>query len=461
MTTAKTTFFATDQERFRDLSGDANPIHMDALYARRTQAGEPVVHGIHSLLWALEEMGATRDEVESGLNARFENFLYLNRPVELSVSQVEKGRAALIESDDQIVTSLRFGKPVADKEIRGGETNHTIDAPADLTFEQAADAAGTIQLAGSDAEFADNFPSLSAEIGARRVRAIANLSTLVGMVAPGLHSIFSKCSIASCDEENEELAFEVRRANKVFRSLSLAVCGGGIVAELDAFVRRPPIEQPHIADLAALETERDYYGARALVIGGSRGLGALTAKLLALRGAQVVVTYFRGRDDAESVVREINEHGGACEIAQFDSAKPELDLLRDGAFTHLFFFATPPIFSRKSAGFSEEAFDNFVAVYCHDFRNICEAMAQAGPFKAFWPSSTAIDEKLRQSAEYVMAKSAGEALCGYLNKNQPNIRILAPRLPRLDTDQTSTVMPIKSEDAVSVVRATLDQLAAL
>lgn len=399
--------------------------------------------------------------MESGLNARFENFLYLDRPVELSVAQAEKGRTALLESDGQIITALRFGKPVADKEIRGGEKHHTADAPADLTFEQAADAAGIIPLAGSDAEFADNFPILSARIGARRVRTIANLSTLVGMVAPGLHSIFSKCSIASCDEENEELAFEVRRANKVFRSLSLAVRGGGVVAELDAFVRKPPVEQPHIAGLAARETETDYLGARALVIGGSRGLGALTAKLLALRGARVTVTYFRGKDDAESVVREIRKHGGACEIARFDSAKPELDLLRDGAFTHLLYFATPPIFLRKSAGFSQEAFDNFVAVYCHDFRNICEAMAHAGPFKAFWPSSTAIDEKLKQSAEYVMAKSAGEALCGYLDKNELNIRILAPRLPRLDTDQTSTVMPIKSESAVSVMRAILSQLAVL
>jgi acyl dehydratase len=41
------------QEQFARLSGDRNPMHMDAVAARRTQAGKPVVHGVHTLLWAL------------------------------------------------------------------------------------------------------------------------------------------------------------------------------------------------------------------------------------------------------------------------------------------------------------------------------------------------------------------------------------------------------------------------
>ena len=44
------------QERFAALSGDRNPMHMDAVAARRTQAGLPVVHGIHTLLWALDSI---------------------------------------------------------------------------------------------------------------------------------------------------------------------------------------------------------------------------------------------------------------------------------------------------------------------------------------------------------------------------------------------------------------------
>jgi acyl dehydratase len=53
---ASRTFTEADQQRFAGVSGDRNPMHMDALSARRTPAGEPVVHGIHLLLWALDAL---------------------------------------------------------------------------------------------------------------------------------------------------------------------------------------------------------------------------------------------------------------------------------------------------------------------------------------------------------------------------------------------------------------------
>jgi acyl dehydratase len=39
--------FTPDEVRaFASLSGDANPIHLDSDYARRTQFGRPIVHGL-------------------------------------------------------------------------------------------------------------------------------------------------------------------------------------------------------------------------------------------------------------------------------------------------------------------------------------------------------------------------------------------------------------------------------
>jgi len=54
MSLAERVFTETDQKRFASVSGDYNPMHMDALQARRTQAGAPVVHGINLFLWALD-----------------------------------------------------------------------------------------------------------------------------------------------------------------------------------------------------------------------------------------------------------------------------------------------------------------------------------------------------------------------------------------------------------------------
>ena len=49
-------FAPSDQLAFSELSGDVNPLHMDPVYARRTQLGAAAVHGVHAALWALEEL---------------------------------------------------------------------------------------------------------------------------------------------------------------------------------------------------------------------------------------------------------------------------------------------------------------------------------------------------------------------------------------------------------------------
>src|SRR5438876_9886155 len=53
----------------------------------------------------------------------------------------------------------------------------------------------------------------------------------------------------------------------------------------------------------------------ALVTGGGRGVGAATAKLLAVRGARVAVNYLSNVQAAEGVVAEIQAASGeACAI---------------------------------------------------------------------------------------------------------------------------------------------------
>ena len=47
------TFTPQDQADFADLSLDWNPMHVDAVAARRLLSGRQVVHGIHTLLHAI------------------------------------------------------------------------------------------------------------------------------------------------------------------------------------------------------------------------------------------------------------------------------------------------------------------------------------------------------------------------------------------------------------------------
>src|SRR6516162_4111748 len=85
VTLASRTFNSEDQVIFAGLTGDFNPIHLDPIAARKTQAGTVVVHGVHAILWALNkvlELGEITAEIVS-LNVQFRNFIPVGKQVEL------------------------------------------------------------------------------------------------------------------------------------------------------------------------------------------------------------------------------------------------------------------------------------------------------------------------------------------------------------------------------------------
>jgi 3-oxoacyl-[acyl-carrier protein] reductase len=67
----------------------------------------------------------------------------------------------------------------------------------------------------------------------------------------------------------------------------------------------------------------DLVGKAALVTGGSRGIGAAIAQVLAERGADVAITYRHSAEQARSVVRRIEAAGRQGRALQADSADPQ------------------------------------------------------------------------------------------------------------------------------------------
>jgi NAD(P)-dependent dehydrogenase (short-subunit alcohol dehydrogenase family) len=64
-------------------------------------------------------------------------------------------------------------------------------------------------------------------------------------------------------------------------------------------------------------------GKTALVTGASRGIGRASALALAAAGAQVLVHYGRGANEAEAVVTEIRKAGGRADAVVADLAAPD------------------------------------------------------------------------------------------------------------------------------------------
>jgi NAD(P)-dependent dehydrogenase (short-subunit alcohol dehydrogenase family) len=72
---------------------------------------------------------------------------------------------------------------------------------------------------------------------------------------------------------------------------------------------------------------KEFMNKVAIVTGGSRGIGAATAKLLAENGYAVCINYLQARDKADTLVEEIRTSGGKAIAVQADMAL-EKDIIK-------------------------------------------------------------------------------------------------------------------------------------
>jgi NAD(P)-dependent dehydrogenase (short-subunit alcohol dehydrogenase family) len=209
-----------------------------------------------------------------------------------------------------------------------------------------------------------------------------------------------------------------------------------------------------MASLAGLVAPREFAGSLALVVGGSRGLGELTAKLVATGGARVIVTWRTGRDDAEKVAQEIRAAGGTCETLAYDVAKPSAEQLTSlaDAPTHIYFFATPPIFRPQTEIFAPDRLQEFLTYYVDGVWKLAQILRARQPkLSVFYPSTVFVEERPKGMTEYAMAKAAGEVLCADINTSLSPMHVTVSRLPRLPTDQTTSVTAMEMDNPIETM----------
>jgi len=452
MILAQKRFSFAGQKRFASASGDHNPMHVDALQARRSQAGAPVVHGINLLLWALDSLAAAQPDLPPlrGLRVHFNKFVCVDENVEAVLTQQTPGSARLsisVGGAPRSKVNLDFGHPVEDCPGWSAATLQPApfsQIPMNLSFEQMASLSGRLAFQMTPQDATALFPSATKWLGAQRIAALAATTCLVGMVCPGLNSVYSELSIGACVESDPQgtLAFRVTETDPRFQSVEQEIAGGGLTGTVKSFMRTPPVQQASMDSLAGVVGRDEFAQSVALIVGGSRGLGELTAKLIATGGGRVFVTWQTGKDDAERVAREIRAAGGRCETLAYDARKPaaeQLALLAD-APTHAYYFATPAIFRPQSGMFVPERWKEFSAIYVDGFWQLVQALRVRQPgLSMFYPSSVSVTERPRGMTEYTMAKAAGEVLCADINASLAPLHVTVSRLPRMPTDQTASI----------------------
>ena len=460
------TFRQLDQQWFASASHDWNPMHMDPVLARRLLTGRQVAHGIHTLLSALDLWQGQSGASLASVQCEFSNPVNVDDTVVFTCVEERPGQSTVLATVDGLtcthvsIDTIEPGLPAGHaggERLAGTRWLGPLDAP--LAEAPAEQVGRTFVLAASNAEqLAGRFPNLAAALLPQRVAAIATLSQFVGMVCPGLHSVFSslRFEIGKPAVAGNELTFFVKKYDARFR-LFIITFEGCIRGEIRAFLRPPPQLQPSMREVSAQVSPGEFGGTRSLVLGGSRGLGETVAKILAAGHGDVIVTHAFGADDARRVASEINVlRPGHCTALKLDLNTDAFDGLGidAGSLDAVYFFATPRIFRKKTGLFDRRLFDEFIAFYVDRFAELCKWLedgAAGRRITVYLPSTVFIADRPKGMTEYAMAKAAAELLAEDLNRSLTNVSVVCSRLPRLATDQTASVTAPATEPNLDVL----------
>ena len=290
------------------------------------------------------------------------------------------------------------------------------------------------------------------------------LSPLVGMRLPGRRATFLGFALEFQSDlppsgrcELTGTVTDMQGGTGVLKTaITLQRCGQDVAAgHAEVLVNETPSRMPDCAILASGAVDLGLRDKVALVIGGSRGIGETTAKLLALLGARVTLTYFRGQADAEAILRDIRESKGVAECAYCDlrdedgvSALVRSVLDREDRIDVLVNCAVHEFAPTKYGEQGWEAYlqelDVSVKGLHATCRNVVPAMRRNGSGKIINFSSVTVRIPVSGQTRYITAKAAVE---GYT-------RSLAFELAASNI-QVNLVIPTMTEtDLVSAIPAT-------
>lgn len=446
-TLASRSFSTGDQSAFAAFSGDRNPVHVDPLAARRTLPGQCIVHGMHTLLWALDSLVRHEGRRAGRIRVRFLKPIFLEEEI-CCLWSPERARITVTRGEIVLATIQLFGSPVPTSGMLPSAPAKA--APSAPSFaECSAMQDRPFCFHGDPTQAQAMFPDFVRAYGMALACEIGALSYLVGMQCPGQNSLFSALSLEIAPSDGSS-RFGVLVSDDRFRFFRIAAQGPAARAEIEAF-HVPTVSSRPVTELASTVTPGEFAGVTALVVGGSRGLGAVTARLIAAGGGTPIVTYNVGAREARDLCDEIRAAGCACEIRQLTVAPDTVfptDLPR---IDQMHFFATPKIFGKRDRQFHPELKESFCDIYVHGFAALCAGLSHGRhPVSVLYPSTVAIDEALPELVEYAAAKLEGERLCAQLNSDGP-LTILMPRLPRIKTDQTLALQDTSADDPVALL----------
>ena len=458
-----------DQLKFASLSGDYNPIHISATQSRRLMYGEPVVHGVNVVLEALNALAQSHEKQKyiKSLSVKFLKPIFLEIDTEIEINELAKENKVVckiyqtknlccsINIDFDFEQNLKNQTKDLQNLEESSNSEYTHTNPEYIPLSNIENYSGAFELQVDSKKIEANYSlELKNFLTKNQLFSIIGLSKIVGMHVPGMNSLFSEIEIKSQLFDTYKMHYKVLNYDKRFNRAEIEVNTPSFKGQVKAFIRPEIKKQKKFYEIKKLVQKNEFKNQRAVVIGGSRGIGEISTKILCAGGANVFVTFNSGLEEVNLMKAEILDFGEKIRSSKLNIVNIERESIEKiKAFnpTHLYYFATPFIKPGNKKEFSNELFQNFCKFYVDGFDCIQKYLGTKIKRHYFYPSTIFIEEGPLDFREYTMAKLRGENLCNLIEINNPQISIFRPRMQKIGTDQNNTLFQSSSEDSTDMI----------
>ncbi|MBS0614805.1 MAG: SDR family NAD(P)-dependent oxidoreductase [Proteobacteria bacterium] len=464
-------------EAFFQASRDANPLHRDTSYARRTPFGRPVAYGMAAVLRALAlHMPAGRHRI-AALRCEFRKPLFIDTDYELrstddgNQQRLRIGRGGI----DYTIIALNTrewdgsyaGTPLAHlpaapflpPEHPATPTGHPAASAPPPVFEARLVAAMEPLCAarpvhysiapGAWASLLLAFDLDAERLPAQQLAALLWMSYHVGMEMPGRQALFADAQVEFSQPTTPAAALSLDLQEAVvddrFNRFALLATGTGIERlRLSAF-RRPWPVVPSLSMADPWQGSQPLRGQRVLVTGAARGFGAAMALVSARAGAQVILHHRGATSEVEDIVQRIRDIGGQAMAVGADlensTAVERLgqELQPLGPLDFIISNAAPAIADARLVEQSDEDILAFthrnLAITLTTVRRLLPHLHRGGQFVHI--STCYLSVPVPGFTHYLAAKGAQEGLIQALAQEARELQFVIARLPRMLTDQTN------------------------
>ena len=437
------------QLEFANFSGDFNPLHIDKQYSRRSQFGSPVVHGIHLLLASMEQIDFASTSRIVHLEAEFRQAILVEDQFRIQIEESDVIHKISLTSNDKLCAIFRIKTEViAAIEPLQSTPYETIKCLDFFEIDAALDCEGVDTGVVDTSQLEKLFPNLFNCVLHSDIDLLLMMTRTIGMNCPGTQALLRSFSWNYESKHDSQVkSYVVKKIDKRFKLIDIEFSSNSIVVVARVTLRVVATNQPNAEYIKKFVSSNEFNGVRAVVVGGSRGLGELAVRILACGGAEILFTYFKGESDAKQLVSIL---GRQADCTYFDARNPSEDgIEKIVAFlpTHLYYFATPPIQRQFTKQFNEVLYQDYRSVFVDGFKTLSSYL----DFKAaLFPSTSFITTNESGFTEYVRAKLEGEELCKKMNQKSIS-RVIYDRLPPLVTDQTSELLGTDTTSNVSIL----------